>query len=106
MHEGTGSPHVWNGSLRYRLADDDVPTPAPTGGPTPRLTTEERAAARIVVPPLEVDATSFRLRLYWEEGYFWQDDSDEMWWCMGEFFCMAASLFVRTYAKVHTAHVL
>jgi hypothetical protein len=29
-----------------------------------------------------------------------------MWWCMGEFFRVAASLFVRTYAKVHTAHVL
>jgi hypothetical protein len=28
---------------------------------------------------------SFRLRLYWEDGYFWQDYPDEMWWCMGEF---------------------
>ena len=100
MHEGTGSPRVWNGSLRYRVADDDVPAPAPTDGPTPRPTTEERAAARIVVPPPEVDATSFRLRLYWEEGYFWQEDSDEMWWCMGEFFRVAAAkLTVRTYIR-------
>ena len=30
-------------------------------------------------------AASFRLRLYWEEGYLWQDYPDEMWWCMGEF---------------------
>ena len=28
---------------------------------------------------------SVRLRLYWEQGYFWQEDKDEMWWCMGEF---------------------
>ena len=29
---------------------------------------------------------SVRLRLYWEQGYFWQEDKDEMWWCMGEFY--------------------
>ena len=31
------------------------------------------------------DEESFRLRLYWEDGYFWQEDKDEMWWCMGEY---------------------
>ncbi len=31
------------------------------------------------------DEESFRLRLYWEKGYFWQESTDEMWWCMGEF---------------------
>ncbi|KAL3794404.1 hypothetical protein HJC23_012941 [Cyclotella cryptica] len=25
---------------------------------------------------------SFRLKLYWEEGYFWQEKTDERWWCM------------------------
>ena len=31
------------------------------------------------------DGDSFRLRLYWEEGYFWQECKEEMWWCMREF---------------------
>ena len=31
------------------------------------------------------DGDSFRLRLYWEEGYFWQEYKEEMWWCMREF---------------------
>ena len=34
----------------------------------------------------EGEEGSFRLRLYWEDGYFWQEYPDEMWWCMGEFF--------------------
>lgn len=25
---------------------------------------------------------SFRLKLYWEEGYFWQEKTEERWWCM------------------------
>jgi hypothetical protein len=33
-----------------------------------------------------VGGGSIRLRLYWEQGYFWQEDKDEMWWCMGESF--------------------
>jgi hypothetical protein len=32
---------------------------------------------------------SFRLRLYWEDGYFWQESKDEMWWCMGEYLNVA-----------------
>ena len=62
MHEGTGLPRVLNGLLRYRVADN-VPTLVSTDGLTSRPTTEERTIARIVVPPPEVDATSFRLRL-------------------------------------------
>ena len=25
----------------------------------------------------------FRLKLYWEEGYYWQERTKETWWCMG-----------------------
>ena len=24
----------------------------------------------------------FRLKLYWEDGYFWQEKTNEKWWCM------------------------
>ena len=28
------------------------------------------------------DENGFRLRLYWEHGYYWQEKTDERWWCM------------------------
>jgi hypothetical protein len=96
IDEGTGSPRVWNGSIRYHVVDD-VPTPTPTDEPTSRPTAG-RAAARTVVPP---EPDSSRLRLYWEEGYFWQEDKDEMWWCMGEFRLRALSFLRRRWHATH-----
>lgn len=28
------------------------------------------------------DPKSFQLRLYWQQGYFWQETTAETWWCM------------------------
>jgi hypothetical protein len=48
-------------------------------------------SASSVVPPATTAPTngpthspsvSFRLRLYWEQGYYWQEDWREMFWCM------------------------
>ncbi|KAL7466768.1 hypothetical protein ACHAXS_007054 [Conticribra weissflogii] len=39
------------------------------------------------------ESAGFRLKLYWEEGYFWQERTEERWWCMqcvdklGNFVC-------------------
>jgi hypothetical protein len=60
----TFSPRVWNGAFQYGVVD--IPTPAPTENPT-------------LSPSV---FRSFRLRLYWEEGYYWQEERRETFWCM------------------------
>jgi hypothetical protein len=52
------------------------PTPKPTPQPTNRPTNK----------PISVPS-SFRLRLHWEQGDFWQDDPREMWFCMACAYC-------------------
>mgnify|MGYP000570527716 CR=1 FL=1 len=60
IEEATFSPRVWNGILEYQVVE--VPTPAPTtAAPT---------------------TGTFRLRLYWKRGYYWQESRREVWWCM------------------------
>ncbi len=41
---------------------------------------QEVVVAQAVVPDNYIGG--FRLRLYWEEGYNWQDSSGEKFWCM------------------------
>mmetsp|Transcript_15283 Transcript_15283/g.32856 ORF Transcript_15283/g.32856 Transcript_15283/m.32856 type:complete len:203 (+) Transcript_15283:2-610(+) len=52
------------------------PTKIPTSKPTQKPTPSPR--------PLSNASTSrnFRLRLYWQRGYYWQESRDEMWFCM------------------------
>jgi len=45
------------------------PTTAPTQAPTP-------------TPPVPAPYHNVRLRLYWEEGYTWQESQSEKFWCM------------------------
>ena len=55
-------------SADYCIAPE-VPTeaaPTPTPGVTQTGSTSE----------------SFSLRIYWEEGYMWQESPEEMWWCL------------------------
>jgi hypothetical protein len=59
----TFSPRVWNGEFQYGVVD--IPTPSPTESPT-----------------LSPAFSPFRLRLYWENGYYWQEDRSETFWCM------------------------
>jgi hypothetical protein len=41
---------------------------------------QEAVVAQAVVPGDYIGG--FRLRLYWEEGYNWQESSGEKFWCM------------------------
>ncbi|KAL7538188.1 hypothetical protein ACHAXR_008358 [Thalassiosira sp. AJA248-18] len=61
-------PRVWNGIVEYQVID--IPTPAPTTA-TPTLR-----------PTPKPTVSKFRLRLYWQNGYYWQESRREMWWCM------------------------
>jgi hypothetical protein len=67
------SPRAWNGAFRYGVVD--IPTPAPTENPTLNPSTDNPTPSPSVF-------RSFRLRLYWEEGYYWQEDRGETFWCM------------------------
>ena len=60
IENGTFAPRVWNGLFDYYTT-----TAAPTLSPTPMPTSRD-----------------FRLRLYWQRGYYWQESSREMYWCM------------------------
>lgn len=66
-------PRVWNGAFQYGVVDipTDMPTLSPSDSPTES-------------PTNSPTIFSFRLRLHWQPGYYWQDDwSDrEKYWCM------------------------
>ena len=34
------------------------------------------------LPPTSVAVSNFRLKLYWQEGYYWQEETFERKWCM------------------------
>jgi hypothetical protein len=70
IERATFGPRIWNGAIQYGVVD--IPTLSPV---TPTM---EPTAHPIIKP--KVDA--FRLRLYWEKGYFWQETHVEFWWCM------------------------
>lgn len=63
-----------------------VPTFSPTGLLPTDLPTQGLYDSNIKLTALPIQKRSsevgFRLRLYWEEGYFWQERSTETWWCM------------------------
>ena len=57
---GAFTPRSFNGIFEYY-----VTTAAPSASPTPMATSKD-----------------FRLRVYWQRDYYWQDSSRETWWCM------------------------
>lgn len=83
-------PRTFNGQFRYEVASSQGvggreepgevallgfdPTPPPTPKPTPRPTFKPVAPTPI--------SGNFRLRLYWEEEYYWQETNEETFWCM------------------------
>lgn len=83
-------PRTFNGQFRYEVASSQGvggreepmevallgfdPTPPPTPRPTPRPTFKPVAPTPI--------SGNFRLRLYWEKGYYWQESTKETFWCM------------------------
>lgn len=57
------------------------PTPKPTNRPTNRPT--RQPTSRPTNKPTSANLpSSFRLRLHWEKGDFWQDEAWEKWYCM------------------------
>ena len=34
------------------------------------------------IPAKRSKENGFRLKMYWEDGYYWQERTDERWWCM------------------------
>ncbi|KAL9188080.1 hypothetical protein ACHAXT_006458 [Thalassiosira profunda] len=63
---------LWNGALQYVVLGD-IPTLAPSASPTAEPTQR---------PTPSPTPRSFRLRLYWQKGYYWQESRREMWFCM------------------------
>jgi hypothetical protein len=66
-------PRVWNGAFQYGVVEipTDMPTLSPSVSPTES-------------PSNSPTKFSFRLRLHWQRGYYWQDDwsDEEKYWCM------------------------
>lgn len=56
---------TWNGVIQYQrvVIPSAAPTLSPSASPTDR-------------------PEDFRLRLYWERGYYWQETRSEMWFCV------------------------
>ncbi|KAL7531757.1 hypothetical protein ACHAWF_003898 [Thalassiosira exigua] len=98
---GTIAPRAWNGVLKYRVIEmpSEAPTTSPTDQPTKEPTkkpTKEptrqptkrptlrptRKPTKRPTPRPTPGPREFRLRLYWQRGYYWQESSREMWWCM------------------------
>lgn len=76
IEEATFAPRAWNGVLRYQVVD--ITTSAPTTSqPTVRPTPDPTRR-----PTSSPTTRSFRLRLYWKPGYYWQESRREMWFCM------------------------
>ncbi len=76
------SPRGWNGALQYGVVV--IPTDMPTLSPSTSPTTPYPSGSPTDSPSSSPTQFSFRLRMHWQRGYFWQDDwSDrEMYWCM------------------------
>jgi hypothetical protein len=36
----------------------------------------------VVFPAFDEASTTFRLKMYWQEGYFWQEETRERYWCV------------------------
>jgi hypothetical protein len=73
IDRATFGPRVFNGAIQYGVVD--IPTLSPA-------TTEEPSMIPSFLPTTAQEVDAFRIRLYWERGYFWQETNDEFWWCM------------------------
>jgi hypothetical protein len=78
------------------VTTESLPPPTKVPSPSPRLSEKQLPTDE----PTPQDTSSFRLRLYWEKGYRWQNKRTELWYCTG-MFCMG---FIR--AREVTPHVL
>ena len=56
-------------------AEGEIPTDMPTQVESDSITTS-------VAKLRSSDETGFRLKLYWETGYYWQEVTTETFWCM------------------------
>ena len=86
-------PRQWNGIVQYEIVDVPPPTPTtskpttarPTRRPSrhPTLRPTRRPSRHPTLRPTAAPTIpSFRLRLYWERGYYWQEERREQRFCM------------------------
>jgi hypothetical protein len=60
-----------------------IPTYSPTLElPTFAPTQSNGAPPKMLLPMKRSNQNDFRLKLYWEEGYYWQENINERWWCL------------------------
>ena len=67
-------------------SETSMPTDLPTSDTTfaPTLEDYDTPDGLKLQPwALRSSEVGFRLKLYWETGYYWQERTDETWWCMG-----------------------
>jgi hypothetical protein len=82
-----GEQNTGNGDFCYdpNPQSGSVPTaPTPTGpSPTPPAPTAPTGPSPTApTTPGAITTETFVLKLYWEEGYFWQEESFERRWCV------------------------
>lgn len=76
----------------------DAPTSFPTSlKPTTsspsEMPSKEPSAAPSSIPTMEpIVSDDFQVRLYWEQGYFWQETYEEAFWCMECAMCQSFTL--------------
>lgn len=66
-------------SLAPSASPSMIPSSIPSNAPTDLPTTSPSWSPTL--GPISRDR-SFKLRLQWEEGYFWQEDTKETFWCV------------------------
>jgi hypothetical protein len=62
-----------------------VPSSAPSKQPSATPSSLPSDAPTLSLEPTFQPVSSdfrFKLRLYWQPGYFWQEDTSERYWCM------------------------
>lgn len=70
--------HTDNAPLRSPIFAPTTlsPTRAPTPLPTARPTTMQPT-----FPPID-PSYAFKMRLFWQHGYYWQESFEEVWYCL------------------------
>ncbi len=61
-----------NGKTDYCVSRSSSPSPPSAPGPTPTAPSPTSSSVN----------QNFKLKMYWEEGYFWQEERFERKWCM------------------------
>lgn len=70
------------GSQPIAANESLYPTYSPTIDMPTFMPTAQDDALPKALPIKRSGEIGFRLKMYWEEGYYWQENINEKWWCM------------------------